>query len=1299
METTTTTSNQETLIQRHGNPIIMPKRRGNLTGGLTIQRTFSQENAHPYDTVQWAHHDLTLGKFEHKGIEVPAHWGPKAIRFTIEKYLFGNPGTPEYETSLKHPFDRIANTYTLWGWEEGYFVSKTDALIFNEEIKAMLVQQIWAPNSPVWFNIGHWEQWRWGRPDLRAKFKGNKAWHAKKDANGNVKAIEALHNMANPQASACFLTSVADSMESTQEKDGILQHYVTEGRIFASGSGIGLNISALRSSYEPISGHGMSSGPIPFDRGWDTFAGGIKSGGKTRRAARMVIMNADHPDIFKFLDVKKNQEDIARLVIQDHNMELELREIAREKARTGTQIEKIVAATLLAQPKTNNTTYTSKMDGLLYGETLSDQNANHTVSLNDEFWQAQKNNDTCPTRWVTNPSHIQDTYKPDDLLQKIALSIRACGEPGIHNHDWINLWNPVKTDGEITTSNPCCYTGDTLVAVADARKTASFKQLAENKKDTLVYCINTKTKEMQTRRMHTIEIKRKNAPVVKLTLTDGSSVRMTPDELVMLETGEYQTAQTLTPGQHLYPFPADGRNPATAVVKSVTPDGNEDVYDGTVDEHHNFAVIPKITTGPQTVRYSWTVRMSTEPETSENPARTGFFTHNSEYLHLTDTSCNLSSVNIIRFLNPDGTFNADKLAHSVRLAMIVADLNIERGGFPNPAIAIGTYRYRTTGIGMTNLGGTLMTLGIPYDSDNGRFIAAALCDLITATAWQTSGELGTELGAYDAFPSTGKDLREVINLHNLCHTLLPHVGNPETFRETMKNMAVENPEHPTPKTQNLNAKDALLALNRNFNGKPDAKTETITKAVHLLANKHWEKTTSHKTFRNSFVTCLAPTGTISAPLGNFDSGTTSAEPEFSLVKYKELAGGGTVKLVNNLAFAALKTLGYPEDQTNEAILEIAGLEALLQTGNPSLPNPAANPGPVRKAFDLLQTRHPAGNFLKNVKNDPSPEAKLLLNGSGHLEHIPWLKPEHLPVFDCAVPANDGKRSISLNGHIAMLGAIQPFISGATSKTVNMPGSSTPEQIKQNIILTHDRGVKCAAFFPDGAKAAAVLSTPGSQTPAKTIWDNIVDVTRKNLTEVITNAAKPKQHKLQNERDSKTVKFSINSGQLKGYLTFSTYPDGTCGELFGRLGQVGSFASSMFEGLCKQVSISLQFGMPLQEIIDTFQHMAFDPSGFCTVGNIPDLHTCSSIFDLLAKALSYYFPKETEYKLRGTQDSTPPPSQIQEDTPKPKPETPQKPSQINYSASQICPNCGKFAYLPDGKCRRCQECGFGGGCGA
>ena len=1178
-----TTDNSQTILKlRTGQEIILPQRK-DLLGGLKFTRRFSHNEVHPYDEVDWTRRDVRImdwktGKtiYERLGLEAPAHWDDNAVKITADKYLFGSePGSLEYEDSFRNIYDRISNTYTVWGWEEGYFATLEDAEIFNEEIKAMLVQQIWAPNSPVWFNIGHWEQWRWGRPDLRESYTGhgNKAYHTKGTKN-NLKTFTVQSTYEYPQCSACFLTEVGDSMED------ILDHLTTEGRIFASGSGVGINLSTLRSSKEPISGKGRSSGPISFDRGWDRMAGAIKSGGKTRRAARMVLMFSDHPDIFEFINTKNRQEDIAKVILREHNVHVELKQIAETKLVAGTPAEKAAARVILSLPLATRNSFDPHMDALLYGETLSHQNANHSVSLKGDFWQALANNGNTYTRWVTNPAHIEQTFRAQELLEAMAQSIWDNGEPGVHNNDVINLWNPVKSIGTITTSNPC-----------------------------------------------------------------------------------------------------------------------------------------------------------------------------SEYVFLNNTSCNLSSFNAYRFLikGEDGkpVFDADALTHAARLAMVCADLNVERGGFPIEEIAEGTYKYRTTGIGFANVGGSLMALGVPYDSDEGRWIASQLCSVLTAACWTASAELGAELGSYVEYPASKKDLLAVLRLHNAAQKLasaLPSQKDSKTLDDLVESI-ISNAGGILPEAQGLTASYALHAYLKSFKAPTMMNRERIAPAAKLAeaASDMWAKVTKATAHRNAFVSVMAPTGTISAPLGCYDEGTTSIEPDYTLVKWKQLAGGGSLKMFNRLALEGLRSLGYPEDFVNEAALEVAGLDGLISAFqgnmdsvvNQLIVDPCNDQaGPVRLAWRRLlsgtESRSEIQEKVAYISN-PANMAVLtadelaVVNGAAHIESIPWLNKKDLPVFDCAATNGNGIRAISPAGHVLMLGALQPFISGACSKTVNMPVSAGVQDIYDSLIMSHELGVKCIAIFRAGSKANAVyvVDTPGTRMfKANHVWEQLVNAGSDAIDEIIAEASKPRQRKLPGRRLGQTVKFSVG-GQLTGYLTVGVYADGTCGEVFGRLGQVGSFASGMFEAYCKLLSTALQFGVPLKEVVKGFRNYSFEPSGFCRVGDdteadtCTEIRSCASVVDLIAKILAWLFPESNGYRLRDvfsipivslpgqTPDTTVsvlPPRIITAPAHPATPALPEIPAGkvpegTMLNGASLCPQCHSLAYVQDGKCKSCRSCGYkDGGCG-
>lgn len=1144
----------EKLDLRDGNLILPGQKR---TGNLTLDRYFTSAEVHPYDAVTWKRTDLVLRswedgsvRFQRDQVEHPAHWDHTSVLVTADKYLFGSkPGTPEFEDSLKNAFDRIANTYTVWAWEEGYLADHESLRIFNEELKYLLVFQIWAPNSPVWFNVGHWEQWRWGRPDLRETFRarGNVAYTT--DSDEQITAIE-TNPTEHPQCSACFLTRVDDSMES------ILDHIKTEGRIFSNGSGVGINLSSLRSSHEPITGKGKSSGPISFDRGFDRMAGSIKSGGKTRRAARMVILNSDHPNIFDFVQAKNQQEQIGKIILREHNVRVEVEKKA-ESAQT--PAEKLARDFLGALPKENETIYSRSMDGLLYGETLSHQNANHTVSLKGDFWRSYSRKESYATRWVTDRNQIHETFPASRLLDEMAQAAHANAEPGVHMNDWINLWNPVKSDGDIVTSNPC-----------------------------------------------------------------------------------------------------------------------------------------------------------------------------SEYLHLDNTSCNLASFNAYRFRDAEKGIDACKLERAAFLAMICADLNIQRGGFPIPEIAVGTRTYRTTGIGFTNLGGLLMSMGIPYDSNDGRFLAGQLVSMLTAACWRASATLGEALGSYHAFDRTGQDLRKVLNLHRGSHEILSRLGDHSDRAPVYAQFALDQ----LPRAQGLNGHHALQALEKSLGReRVSDRVAGLAASLSRRAGELWREVTEAKALRNSFVTVLAPTGTISAPLGALTAGTTSGEPDYSLIKNKQLSGGGSLRMFNSLALQGLEFLGYTAAQVREAALEVAGMDGLMVAcgDDPSLARqhlelrPTFEAGPVRRAVEEALHSQAAGATpdelisLRGRAYDPAvPETlHLIARGKEHVEAIPWLSADHLAVFDCATTAGDGERYIAPSGHLRMLGALQPFLSGSMSKTINLPFSATVDDIRQCFIDCHELGVKCIALFRSDSKAISVYSsdTPeGRKWDPERIWRALVASCKEHLEAEVQRLSAPRRRKLPGRRMSQTVKFEIGGAQ-EGFLTVGTYPDGRCGEIFLRIGQGGTFVAGTLDAFAKAISMQLQYGVPLDEVIESFSGMAFDPAGFCRVGDdgedpvTPEIRSASSTIDLVMKILDWLFPASNNRELRElnaygawqTEMNLAAPVEIpafsgadmnrQEDL--------SLTGTARVRGGSICPKCGQATYIQDGKCKRCDNpaCGYkDGGCG-
>ena len=1497
-----------------GETLLLPA-RVTLVGGLKIPHFFSERAIHPYDQCQWEKRNVSImdyakGKpsFQREGVEVPAHWSDNSVRITSAKYLFGSePGQDEYEDSLRHPFDRIANTYTVWGWKNGYFAGLEDARAYNWELKAMLVRQIWAPNSPVWFNIGHWEQWRWGRPDLRSNFskKGNKAYKAFRNLGG-LEIREIPNSLTHPQAAACFLTELEDSMES------ILGHGVTEGRIFSSGSGVGVNLSKLRSSHEPIAGRGRSSGPISFNKGWDRMAGAIKSGGRSRRAARMVILDSDHPDIFSFVGLKNSQEQIAKVILREHNGQVDLRALAEDKLKTGNDAEKLSAALLLSTPMVNLKKYDGGMDGEVYGETVSDQNANHSVSLRGDFWKSYWADGNYSTHWVTRPDKIHETFKARRLLEAMAESVYDNAEPGCHNNDYINLWSPVKSRGRIDTSNPC-VTGDTLVA---GEGLASIESLVGTAPKVINRGggISTAKRVFSTGTKPVYQLRTKSGFGIKLTADhkvdtvnrgDVAACDLTKDDLAILRGAEFgnerihptiaylaglalgngcvthgndQKAAEWTFGAHekqeaervaqlinAYKdenTTGDGRGdgevlivqtPTGYKVSTARPDlvrelerlctldlgeekkrltelclrldkaslslllrgyGDADgcaIKSGDKDQHMSldstseglleqiqiillsFGIKGKLCryqrddkTGKaflpdgrgvvnsddavqmQSLRISQDGRVSyekqigfcnaskkcrlsspdisadayandlsdevesveyigelpvydlTEPETSHFVAN-GIVVHNcSEYLHANNTSCNLSSFNAYRFLQ-DGTIDISALRAGARLAMIAADLNVEEGGFPIRDIAEGTYRYRTTGIGFGNIGGLLMSLGIPYDSDEGRWIAALMTSELTAACWSASSEMASELGTYEEWRETKRDLEEVLDLHKTCHDLLltiPRISGGETAAEDVIAELIKDPQKRLPQAERLSGSDALRALVKSFrlSGKWDA--DRIKAAKHLVGSTLWDQVDSKAPMRNSFVSLYAPMGTISAPLGIYDEGTTSAEPDYTLVKYKTLSGGGSMTMFNTLALKGLKTMGYDEFKIREAALEVAGLSGLIfACGGDSrvvadhlaTDTPKSERGPVRMTFENYPL--PDGKNVQQavqslIDGDTRDFSHDILNGKGNVEGIPWMSDHHKEVFDCAATTGGGSRAIAPEGHIRMLGALTPFISGAVSKTVNLPHYSTKEDILRCFELSHQMGVKCIALYRADSKGVSVYAADSHESnrwKAESIWTQMKDSVSSEIATIRKEASKPKRRKMPGQRPGQIVKFEIG-GTLDGFLIIGTYPDGRCGEVFGRLGRCGSFAHGMFESFCKAFSVMLQWGVPIDKAIDSFKNLAFDPAGFARVaeGAVDvEVKSCKSVVDLMMRILEWLFPAERNFRIRmdGYYDFIPTGGGetvefLHDDEGDQREKT-----KGDMGAAEMCPECHSLAMIQDGRCKRCSNCGFSnGGCG-
>ncbi len=815
--------------------------------GLTIPRYFTRAGVSPFDEVDWEFRQaLITGEggevvFEQHDVEFPQFWSQMATNVVASKYFRGPLGTPQRETSVRQMIDRVTQTIAGWGQRGGYFASEQDAATFEHELTHLLLYQKAAFNSPVWFNCGVEER---------------------------------------PQCSACFINSVEDTMES------ILSLAKTEGMLFKWGSGTGTNLSPIRSSYELLAGGGNASGPVSFMKGYDAFAGVIKSGGKTRRAAKMVILNVDHPDIANFAMCKAEEEKKAWALI--------------------------------------DAGYDGSLDGATYASIFF-QNSNNSIRVTEEFMQAVVNDDEWHTRYVTT-GEICETYRARDLTRMMAEATHICGDPGMQFDTTINAWHTCANTDRIYASNPC-----------------------------------------------------------------------------------------------------------------------------------------------------------------------------SEYMFLDNSACNLSSINLMRFLTPDGMFDAEAYRRAVDILILAQEIIVGNSSYPTPAIERNSHDFRPLGLGYANLGALLMARGLPYDSKEGRAYASAVTALMTGEAYLTSAKIAKAMGAFAGYAVNREPMLRVIRKH----------------RERLKDV------------------DQYLVDNNLMQASIDAWDDALALGMQYG-------------YRNSQVTVLAPTGTISFMM---DCDTTGVEPDIALIKYKKLSGGGMMKIVNATVPLALKRLGYATNQIKEIVQ--------------------------------------------------------FIDEHGTIEGAPFLEEAHLSVFDCAFKPAGGARSIHYMGHVRMMGAAQPFLSGAISKTVNMPKEATVEDIEQAYLEGWKLGVKALAIYRDGCKRTQPLNTEtGPDALAGTAAQAQKTAVRRRLPD---------------DRPAITHKFSIAGHE--GYITVGMYEDGTPGEIFLVMAKEGSTISGLMDAFATSISLALQYGVPLKDLIDKFSHMRFEPAGYTTNREIP---IAKSIMDYIFRWLASKF---------------------------------------------------------------------------
>jgi ribonucleoside-diphosphate reductase alpha chain len=1027
--------------------------------------------------------------FKLDGIDVPAAWSQVACDVLAQKY-FRKAGVPAEtkpiaednvptwlcrrepvkgtsfgsEICAQDVFDRLAGTWTYWGWKKKYFDAEEDALAFYDELRYMLATQMCAPNSPQWFNTGLY--WAYG-------IDGPSQGHFYVDDETD-EVVASTSSYMRPQPHACFIQSISDDLVND---GGIMDLWVREARLFKYGSGTGTNFSSVRGSGESLSGGGKSSGLMSFLRIGDRSAGAIKSGGTTRRAAKMVVLDVDHPDIEEFINWKIIEEQkVAALVVGSkinqkylnhiieacHQSDLaqeqkvdpksngalkEMMRQARSAMVPDTLIRRALQMARLGYTHFDLPIYTTDWDSEAYG-TVSGQNSNNTVRLSNAFLDAV-NSDKEWHLTARGDGRVMKTIKARDLWNQIGYAAWACADPGVHFETTINEWHTCPASGPIRSSNPC-----------------------------------------------------------------------------------------------------------------------------------------------------------------------------SEYLFIDDTACNLASINLTTFYK-EGVFDVSLYEHTIQLWTIVLELAIVMAQFPSREIARLSYEYRTLGLGYANIGGLLMAMGIAYDSKDGRGIAGSLAAILTGQSYATSARLAQEQGAFKGYEKNRDSMLRVIRNHRRA-----------VYGET------KNYEKLT-----------ILPVPLNENDVPFK--DMVERARHA-----WDEALTlgeQFGYRNAQTTVIAPTGTIGLVM---DCDTTGVEPDFALVKFKKLAGGGYFKIINRMVPNALKKLGYTDSEI-DAISRYAVGHGTLE-GSPTISFDALRQKgfsdevleklakTLESAFDIkfafnkwtlgedtlkglgFTADHydkPTFDILAALgfsKNDCD-AANFYCCGTMTLEGAPYLKAEHLSVFDCANPCGRiGKRYLSYDSHITMLAAVQPFITGSISKTINMSHSATIEDCENAYMKSWRLGLKANALYRDGSK----LSQPMSSVLLDE--DDIEDLTTQPATEKATILAEKiverviekvihQSHrvKLPNRRAGYTQKAVV--GGHKIYLRTGEYDDKRLGEIFIDMHKEGASFRSLMHNFAMAISIGLQYGVPLEEFVEAFTFTRFEPSGLVEGNDTVKMAT--SILDYIFRELA------------------------------------------------------------------------------
>jgi len=1074
---------------------------------MRIERRFTTANEDRYGGIEFRSATSEIRNpdgsvvFKLENIAIPAGWSQVAADIIAQKY-FRKAGVakvlkkveensvpswlwrsvPDEKALAKLPeaerhgsemdsrqvFDRLAGTWTYWGWKGGYFDSEEDARTFFDELCYMLATQRVAPNSPQWFNTGLF--WAYG-------IDGPGQGHFYVDPFTH-KLVQSKSSYEHPQPHACFIQSVADDLVN---ENGIMDLWVREARLFKYGSGTGTNFSALRGAGERLSGGGKSSGLMSFLKIGDRAAGAIKSGGTTRRAAKMVVLDIDHPDVEEYINWKvKEEQKVAALVTGSKVVSKHLKAIMKaavncegsgddcfDVAKNPALKREVRAAKKALVPENyiyrviqfakqgytdiEFPVYDTDWDSEAY-LTVSGQNSNNSVRVSDDFLRAVEADGDWALKARSN-GKVTKTLKARDLWEQIGYAAWASADPGIQYHTTINEWHTSPEAGPINASNPC-----------------------------------------------------------------------------------------------------------------------------------------------------------------------------SEYMFLDDTACNLASVNLLPYRNADGSFDTAAYEHTVRLWTIVLEVSVMMAQFPSRAIAERSFEYRTLGIGYANIGGLLMTSGIPYDSAEGRAIAGAVTAILTGVSYATSAEMAKELGPFKDYKRNAKHMLRVIRNHrNAAH------GHAEGY----EGLSIA----PVP-LDHANLKDANLS----------ERAKAAWDNALALGEKHG--------FRNAQVSVIAPTGTIGLVM---DCDTTGIEPDFALVKFKKLAGGGYFKIINRAVPTALRTLGYSESEIAEMEAYAVGHGNLNQAPGVNPPTlkakgftdekiEALNKG-LASAFDIKFVFNQwtlGADFLKGLGvtdeqlNDFSFEllpflgfsrkdieaANIHVCGAMTLEGAPHLKPEHLPVFDCATPCGkSGKRYLSVESHILMMAAAQPFISGAISKTINMPNDATVEDAKQAYMMSWRLALKANALYRDGSKLSQPLNSSVLAAADDEEEDAVEALVAQNAdARVPVVAEKIVERVIERVREREKMPFRRKGytqkaivGGHKVYLRTGEYEDGRLGEIFIDMYKEGAAFRAMLNNFAIAISLGLQYGVPLDEYVEAFTFTRFEPAGM-VMGN-DRIKNATSMLDYVFRELA------------------------------------------------------------------------------